>query len=209
MKRFFLALTAAVTAFAPALRADDPAVPGGSFPSTRYEALWSKSPFAVATPEPGEDASPDYALAGIAKVDSVSYASIIDNHNNEHFVVSSDKPDRGLTLTSISRSSDGKGTFAIVQKNGQAITLKLQPLPAAIPVPGQPGAPTATSVPNNMAPQILMPGSPASFNNAGSTRPFTRIHRPPIHLPNPPPVEAPPPPAQPQTAPAPRPPPGQ
>ena len=209
MKRLLLILSAGTTVLSQTLRADEPAVPTGNFPATRYESLWAKSPFAVATAEESQQSSPDYALAGIANVDGVSYASVIDNHNQEHFLVSSDKPSRGLTLTSITRSHNGSDTVAVVVKDGQSITLKLAPPAAATPLPGA-QQPNAAAVPGNMAPQILMPGGPASFPNPASMRPFTRIHRPPIHVPPPPtvqpvntqaqgtpaPAPAPPPPAQ-------------
>ncbi len=187
MKTSLLALAAGLSMTTLTLRADDPAVPAGGFPASRYQALWSKSPFAVATAEAGQDASPDYALAGIANVDGVSYASVIDNHNQEHFLLSSAKPTRGLTLTLITRGQNGSDTLAIVQKDGQLITLKMQPAPAA-------SAPlVASPLPSNMTPQIIMPG--ASAFTPSAMRPFTRIHRPPIHLP-----------PQPQAAPAPPPP---
>ena len=189
MKTSFLALAAGLSVMTLTLRAEDPPVPAGGFPASRYQTLWSKSPFAVATAEAGQEASPDYTLAGIANVDGVSYASVIDNHNNqEHFLLSSAKPTRGLTLTSITRGQNGSDTLAVVQKDGQLITLKMQPAPAA-------SAPLlATPAPSNMTPQIVMPG--ASAFTPSAMRPFTRIHRPPIHLP-----------PQPQAAPAPPPPP--
>jgi hypothetical protein len=182
MKPLLFAFAAGLALAAQPVRADDPAVPGTGFAASRYEALWTKSPFAVATSETAQESS-DYFLVGIAKVDGVSYASVIEKQNQEHFLISSDKPTRGLTLTSITRSPDGSDTYAMVQKDGQSITLKLEQPPALTAVPG---APPNASTPGIITPQITMPGAAPSFPNMGA-RPFSaRFHHPLIHLPPPP-----------------------
>jgi hypothetical protein len=160
------------------VQADDPVVPGAGFSASRYEALWTKSPFAVATPDVAVDTSPDYMLVGFAaNVGGVSYASLIDAHNQEHFLISTDKPNRGLTLGSITRSHDGADTFASVLKDGQTLTLKLEQPPASAPVAG------ANMPPGGMTPQISMPGGAPSFSNPGAVRLPTRFHRTLINLP--------------------------
>jgi hypothetical protein len=165
--------------------ADDPAVPGAGFPASRYEALWTKSPFAVATAEASQDTSPDYMLVGIAGPwNGVSYASVIETKTpQEHFLISTDKATRGLTLTSITRSHDGSDTFAVVQKNGQSITLKLEQASATAAVPGAPPI-GSIAMPGGTTQQIPMPG--ANLPAPGSVRPFIRYHHPLIHLPPPP-----------------------
>ena len=183
MKCLLPALAAVLALTAQPVRADDPVVPGAGFPASRYEALWTKSPFAVATSEVVAESSPDYMLVGFAQVDGISYASLIERQNQEHFLISSDKPTKGITLTSITRGHDGSDTYAVVKKDGQSITLKLEQLPATAAVPG---APTVNiPMPGSMTPQILMPGAGVPFPNAGSTRPLIppRVHLPPIHLP--------------------------
>jgi hypothetical protein len=175
---------------------DAAVLPSGGFPASRYETLWTKSPFAVATSETAVDTSPDYMFVGFANVDGISYASVIDAHNQEHFLISTDRPNRGLTLTSITRSHDGSDTFAVVQKDGQSITLKLEQPPASAPIAGM------NMQPGGFNPQIPMPGSAPSFPGGTSIRPFpARFHRPIIHLPPPPqpqspPISPPPPPSQ-------------
>ena len=188
----------ATTSLAPPSDAGTAAAPGEGFPAQRYEALWTKSPFAVETPEAGEE-SPDYSLVGVAQVDGIFYASLIEKQNQEHFLVSSDKPYKGLTLTSISRGHDVNDTSAALMKDGQPITLKLEtgPMVPPAPIPGMPNisVPSAGIVPQN----IQMPGMTQPGGNM-PVRPLVRIHRPAIHLPpradqNVPP---PPPPAPPQ-----------
>jgi hypothetical protein len=201
-KNLLIALAAGLVLTAPSIRADDPPVPTANFPASRYEALWTKSPFAVATAETATDTSPDYMLVGIANVDGISYASVIETKQpQEHFLISSDKPNRGLTLTSITHSHDGQDTFAAVQKDGQSITLKLEQPPAMVGAPGVPGMPPVNQMPapNIMIPQITMPGTNpgGAFPYPGSARPFPRIHRPAIHLPPPPTGVQVPPPSQP------------
>jgi hypothetical protein len=191
---FILAASAALTP--QSLRADDPAVPGASFPASRYEALWTKSPFAVATSEAsGGESSPDYFLVGIANIDGISYASVIERQHQDHFLISTDKPVRGLTLTSITRGHNISDTYAVVQKNGQSITLKLEQPPPAAATPGAPPNNTAAAGPGAMTPQINMPGIVTSqlpmpgtgLPQPGSIRPpVSRFRRSPIHLPPPP-----------------------
>jgi hypothetical protein len=187
MKCLLPALAAGLALTAQPVRADDPVVPGAGFPASRYEALWTKSPFAVATSEGVAESSPDYMLVGFAQVDGISYASLIERQNQEHFLISSDKPTKGITLTSITRGHDGSDTYAVVKKDGQSITLKLEQASAPAAVPSAPSTNTV-AMPGSMTPQIPIPGAGAPFPNAGSTRPFipARIHRSTIHLPPPP-----------------------
>src|ERR1700677_391923 len=191
----------------PPVPASDNGVPGDGYDSARYEALWTKSPFAVETPEAAPD-SPDFMLVGVASVDGVSYASVIDKKTQQHFLVSTDKASDGLTLTSITPAHDGIDTTAVVQKDGAPITPTLQPEPAG---PG--GAPGVAAI-NAPVPQP-MPGAALQIPMPGSTvdnvphRPMIpRFHRPPIHLP-PVPGASPPPGQQPATSDQPVPPPPQ
>jgi len=161
----------------PSAQPADPAAPSAGFPASRYEALWTKSPFAVATSEDATVTSPDYMLVGVSNIGGVFYASVIEKQNQEHFLVSSDKPTGGMTLTAINRSHDDTGTYAVVQKDGQSLTLKLEQAPTA-----QPGGDVVANAPPGqgqiMTPQISMPGAP----QPGA--PFTaRFHRPLINLP--------------------------
>jgi hypothetical protein len=187
----------------PAPATDNSVFPSANFAPSRYESLWTKSPFAVETAEVSAEESPDYFLVGIANVDGISYASLIERQNQEHFLISSDKPTRGMTLSNITRSHDGTDTYANVLKDGQAITLKLQQAPASAPTPGMPpgmqvmnGVPPNMQGPGTITPNIPIPGS-NPMQGPGAMRPFPRIHRPTIHLPN---QNQPPPPPQPVPA---------
>ena len=197
MKCLLLAVAASAALATPLLPADDSAVPGAGFPASRYEALWTKSPFAVATPEGGTDSSPDYFLVGIATVGGISYASVIERQSQDHYLISTDKATRGLTLTSITRGHNGSDTFAVVQKNGQSITLKLEQAPVTGPTPAGMPSTNAVATPGIITPQITMPG--AGLPTGGPVHPITRLRRAPIHLPPPPGQAQPTPaPAQPQ-----------
>jgi hypothetical protein len=131
-----------------------------SFPAGRYESLWTKSPFAVATSEETVQASPDYMMVGIANVDGVLYASVIEKDNQQHYLISSDKQNQGFTLTSITKSPDGQDTYANVVKDGQPLTLKLEQAPESGPTVAANGAPVLS--PGIIAPQIVMPGAEPS-----------------------------------------------
>jgi hypothetical protein len=174
MKPFFATLlVVAVSALgAPAVRADDSAIPSAQFPASRYESLWKQNPFAVATPDAAPD-SPDYSLVGIAQSGGVSYVSVVNRKTSEHFLVSTGTPADGLTLTSITRGHTDADTFAVLEKDGQPMTLKLELLPSTSEgVPGE--------TPNGASPPILMPSNPGGM----PYRPLIpRFRRPAIHLP--------------------------
>ncbi len=125
-------------------------------------------------------------LVGIAAFDGVSYASLIDRKNQEHFLISSDKTTNGIKLTSITPGHAGSDTFAVVQKNGQPLRLKLEQPPATASAGGPNGMPPGMPPggfgqgQGNPPPQIQMPGG---FN---PYRPMIHNRRPLIHLPAPP-----------------------
>jgi len=68
----------------------------------------------------------------------VAYASVVDAHTQAHFLVTSNKPVKGLTLVSI---TPGRIPVANLKKDGQPITLKLE---LAVPT----GCPACRLVPN-------------------------------------------------------------
>lgn len=160
---------------------DDAVVAHQGYPAARYQSLWTQSPFSVETPEEDTTESAEYALVGIAQIDGVSYASLIEKQNQNHLLVSSDKPINGLTLTSITHKTSGD-TYATLIRDGQPMTLKLEALAAnaALQGGGMPGVPApGTMAPNAMvSPNIPMPGA-----NTQSARPLIRIRRPIIHVP--------------------------
>jgi hypothetical protein len=189
MKQFLLIVAAGWSLTGHALFADDAVVPAANFQASRYESLWTKSPFAVETSETAVEESPDYLLVGFANIDGVSYASVIERQSpQEHFLISSDKPVKGLTLTSITIGKNGSDTYAVVNRNGQPITLKLEQAPAG--AGAQPNAPVG-AVPGSLTPQIPMPGA---LNGGPSVRGLipARFHHQPIHLPPRPDQEHPP-----------------
>ncbi|HUB65983.1 MAG TPA: hypothetical protein VL981_00700 [Candidatus Methylacidiphilales bacterium] len=159
-------------------KADTPALPGNGFDASRYKALWTKSPFAVATDDSAQT-SPDYSLVGIAEIDGISYASLIDKQNQEHFLLCSDQPDRGLTLVSIKHGQDLSDTMAVIQKkNGESITLKLETVASASPSP---------------APNVLPMPMPGTVNPMNPGRPGMIIRRGPPPAPFRPRIIIPPP----------------
>lgn len=155
-----LALIGSCALSGSAVWADDAPLPGQGFDAPRYEALWTKSPFAVAAAEASQGSS-DYTLRGVSKIDGVTYVNLVDNQSQgDHFLVTSDKPSRGLTLVSVTRGHGDVATQVVVQKAGQWITLKLDTSSSAN-VPPPPGAPIANTfpMPGAQASQIPMPGT--------------------------------------------------
>jgi hypothetical protein len=182
MKTWIMLMLAATLA----LRAQDSTLPPPAtddaaahqgYPPIRYQDLWTKSPFAVETPDQGVTESADYALVGVAQLGDVTYASLIDKHSQNHLLVSSDKPLGSLTLNSVARKPDG--VYATLTRNGEILTLKLEVATATGSMPSpNPMEPNAAPMPAANQ-NIPMPGS---FDPAAA-RPFIRIRRLPIHLP--------------------------
>jgi hypothetical protein len=148
------------------------------FDGSRYEDLWSKSPFAIATSD-APAASEDYQLVGLAQFDGVSYVSLVDKQTQNHFVLTSVKPVKNLSLVSISRGEGPGNASAVIMRNGEALTLHEVDTPSQavsggpIPIPiAQPGM-TAPSNPSVGG--VVRPSMP----------PRVRIHRPPIIVPPP------------------------
>jgi hypothetical protein len=147
-------------------------LPGEGFPADRYESLWKKPPFAVATPEQGT-ASPEYALVGIAEFDHVSYASLVDRHTREHFVVSTQAPARGVVLLSILHAHPPDRNSAALEIDGLSVVLPLE----------TPAAPAPVAVAGASTP---VPGPAVVPSMPSNQPPLVRLHRPIVHIPLPP-----------------------
>ncbi len=157
-------------------------VPGASFPVEHYSKLWLQSPFAVASATVA--ASPDFALLAVAKIDGVSYATMLQKQTQQHFVVSSQEPAHGLTLVSIQRGKNADGTIASFLQSGQSITLPLETAK-----PGDTPEVNATPIgPVGATPTYLPIGAPIPRNlPSGAPRPPPALrHRARIFVPPPP-----------------------
>jgi hypothetical protein len=187
MIRPFLFLSLALLGAGLTARADTP-LPGNGFDASHYEALWTKSPFAVASAE-DPVASPDYSLLGLARIDGVNYASVLDKATNEHFLVSTDKPAHGLTLVSVNRGTNADDTSAVVKRGEEAITLKLEQAPQG----GAPAMPMANAPPPMLtSPTQFGGGMPSTWQGQGQGQggqgpPPPRFRPRLIHLPTAPP----------------------
>jgi hypothetical protein len=124
----------------------------------------------VETPDTTTTESADYALAGVAQLGDVIYASLVDKHTNDHILVSSDKPLGDLSVTSVSKRADG--IYVSLTHGGEPLTLKLEGTTAA--PGGSPGVANTSLMPN-----IPMPGA----QTQQFLPPRIRVHRPLIHLP--------------------------
>jgi hypothetical protein len=159
----------------------DAGLPATGFNGDRYNTLWTKSPFAIATPE-NSAASDDYRLVGLAEFDGVSYASLIVKQTQEHFILTSEKPERELQLVSV--RPDANGGSVVIEHHGEQLVLHQETAPPA----------NAATVPPPMAPPGPGVISNAPFNpsvggvipSPYTPRPRVRFHRPPIVIPPPP-----------------------
>jgi hypothetical protein len=75
----------------------------------------------------GDSAPPsfDYSLVGLARLDGVAYASLINAKTQEHVLLSTANTEGGLKLASIATDNDPLGPSALIQNNGVSILLKL------------------------------------------------------------------------------------
>ena len=157
------------------LSADEPgALPGPAFSGDRYTALWSKSPFAIATPDAPATSS-EYEFVALAQLEGVTYVTLIDKQSpgQDHFVLSSDKPVRNLTLVSATRTAGG--TSAVVEHNGERLTLQLEQAAAPPPVP-LPAMAGATGIPMTSSHPFMIPSSNPSVGGMVPAPPHARFH---------------------------------
>jgi len=137
-------------------------LPGPGLPGDRYISLWTKSPFSIATPEAAAT-STDYSLVGIAQFDGVTYVSLIEKQSQEHFVLTSAKPVRNLTLVSVAHGTSGAS--AVIQRNGETLTLQQDQAP-----------PSAGALPQAPMP----PPGPNGLSSVGGVIPPAYIAPPPV-----------------------------
>ena len=143
----------------PSLRAAEPAVPA-AFPAARYEHLWVRSPFSVASTTFDPD-SAEYDLVGVGKVDDEVYASVQDRQSGEIFVISNHHPSHNLKLFQVHGGDRPEDSFAIIGRADQTITLHLhgatpttEPTIQTAPPPTTP-IPTETLAPNSNDPHSV------------------------------------------------------
>jgi hypothetical protein len=183
----FFATLAAVGFATPAWSDGGPAVPGPGFDGGRYAGLWTKSPFAIATPD-APAASQDYELVGSAQFGGISYVSLINKQDQYHFVLASDKPLKDpshkldLKLVSISHGHDGSS--AVILQGGQSLMLQQEDARTA------PAGMPALSLPRDIIPPPGMVPSPnpsvGGFVPAYTVPPRVRLHHPLTRIPPPP-----------------------
>ena len=171
--RFLTPCVLALTAYLP-VRADDaPAVPGPGFPGDRYASLWTASPFSIPTPE-ASAALADYQLVGLVQFGGIAYASLVDRRTQEHFVLTSDKPARNLTLVSVAHGP--ASTSVVINRNGELINLKQEEMSAVVSVGTAPAAAPTANTPSGVLPAETPPA-----------RPLVRFHHRTLIIPPPPP----------------------
>jgi len=181
-----LGMTIGIVAIGFALHIDaDPTstLPGPAFDAGRYTNLWTKSPFAIATPD-APAISEDYELVGMAQFDGVSYVSLISKQNSDHFVLSSDKPlkdpKHNLDLQLVSIVHGSGGASAIILRNGESLTLHQED--AA--VPGAQGSSGPGGVPFPQPGMVASPNpSVGGFVPANNLPPPAHVHRRLIRIP--------------------------
>jgi hypothetical protein len=185
---------------------DEATVAHTGYQAARYEPLWTHSPFSVETPEDDTTQSAEYSLVGVAQIDGVSYANLVEKQNQNHFLISSDKTINGLMLTAVTHR--GGDIYATITHNGEVLSLKLESgggATAPVLPPPMPNGMPVSAMPNGLPPGIMPQNIPMpNANPMPATRPLIRIHRPTVRI-----LGQPGQPAPPQPVPTPMPPPGQ
>ncbi len=171
----FICSLAAVTA--PLFAAD--VIPAG-YPAERYEILWQKSPFTLASVAT-EQAKPGFAeslvVTGVARIGDEDFLMLFDKKSQERLMLSSTKSAGGIELVTLNASPDPLKTTATVRRGGETAVVRYDPslltAPGAAQAAARPGMPGQP----NMS---LQPGMP----NPGGIQPPTAyppaIQQPPV-----------------------------
>ncbi len=175
---------------APAVGAADPAGIPQSFPSSRYSALFEKSPFAIASapPEvvaPTENFATNWVLTGLskqrAKEGKESFTVFVRSRDlSTRLVISGDHPTDDISLVSVEEAPVAAKSVAILRKGSetgrvefdQAVVAASAPPPSPS-IPGRSGATSAAPVVRNTTKPtaaIPRPGLQGSVPRPGASQ---------------------------------------
>ncbi len=94
-------------------------------------------------------------LVGIAEVDGVTYASLYDARNGEHFLTSSKGADERFELVGVTENES-----ATIRQNGQTFLLRLSWSTEAVPVESEATTPVVQNIPQPGSVEATAPKPP-------------------------------------------------
>ncbi|MGA1128475.1 MAG: hypothetical protein ACO3XN_00220 [Chthoniobacterales bacterium] len=157
---------------------DDDVVPE-SFPLSRYEPLWEKSPFqleSIAPPQQSEGLAQRFVLGGILRESGEPVVWVRERGSQESHKVARNATNKlGLSLVevdeSMSRQSDATATIRLGAEVG---VIKFDAAPASVPAvmaaPGRPGQlPVPIAAPGRTAGAVPLPGVAAPQQPGANT----------------------------------------
>ncbi len=121
----------------------EPIVPQG-YPPERYERIWKKSPFTVASvlaPEPADNKTfaDSLTLAGLLTIDGKPLVTIVSNDSQETQLVEANKPNAaGLQVVSFVNNLDPTKVEVVLKKGDATGTLHFTINETPAPPPEQP-----------------------------------------------------------------------
>jgi hypothetical protein len=163
-------------------RAADPAIPSGTT-AERYQPIWVRSPFTLATPNAAESAT--WVLTGLAEDGDAPIVFLMNRNNQERMSVMTKANEKGFAIDSISYNANPLLSTVKVKTPAETMTLRFDPaqmtVANAAPAPGVPGF---NAGPNGG----LRPGFPGGVRPGMPRLPVTRTTIPNPIAPNTPPA---------------------
>lgn len=148
------------------------------FPVERYEALWTRSPFALSSVSEQAAATgfgEHLALVGYARIGSTDLVTIVDKQSQKRLLVTMQPGPENIRLVSLETNQDRTRVTAVLQKGEEKAVVKFD-LDLLKSAPS-PGAPIATAAGNSAPPppsirrppRMIIPAAPG-----GQTSPATQ-----------------------------------
>ncbi|HEX8371360.1 MAG TPA: hypothetical protein VF585_01150 [Chthoniobacterales bacterium] len=156
------------------LHAAEPVLPAGH-PPERYERIWKKSPFTVASvlaPEPVDTSTfaDTLTLVGLVTIGGKPLVTVVANDSQETQLIEADKPNaEGIQVASFINDLDPAKVEVVLRKGENTGTLRFAinqagtsqpPMPNTVPQPRviQPRTGTPPSIPAPTQPRVI-PGT--------------------------------------------------
>ncbi len=149
---------------------DDTVIPAGTAVE-RYQPIWKRSPFTLAS-TPDAQASAEWSLGGLAENGQDPLVFLVNKQSQERMTVTGQPNEKGFSVESIDYQSDLLQSSVKIKTSGDTLTVRFdpsvvvaqatQPTPANgatanVATPQPPGTPLPGAVPSNDPHRRIMP----------------------------------------------------
>ncbi len=145
------------------------------YETARYEMLWKKSPFTLASTEEIVTAgfADNLILMGVARIGDQAIATVMDRSTSQRQTVTMNPNAQGLRLISVGDMSSPLKASVRVQLGSETAEIRFDPmLVQSGPAPGVPQVPVVPGQPprpGQPVPAIQIPNTPQRANPASGT----------------------------------------